>query len=389
LQVHNVDLGLKALDEANFTLTGDITAKDIADGHREKTLSLLWQIIYKFRAPKFNAAATTIQLWWRHINLRVEIQRRIRIKRQLLENNAATRLQAYFKGIVTRKYFRLFREERVQAVVCLQNHFKRYLAMKRYRLIKRSVFLMQKWFRSVKITRVTRKNFVDKRNAAVKIQRWYRRQVLARKLLSAAPLIQGIRRQAELEYNSAVVLQRSLKSYTVRRKFRETVFGVVRFNRRKREKSYNATKIQSFVRMVKERREFLVIRKSTIVIQTHWRRYSLAKREHTEYKLLRTTTITVQRQFRAQIMMRQERRTYVTTRQTIVNVQQRFRANKAMVVQREHYCRIKAATVCLQQKLRAMTAMKREREAFLRLKSAAIVLQARFRARLVRNFYLL
>jgi abnormal spindle-like microcephaly-associated protein len=48
-------LALKALEAAEYKILGNISAKDIADGHREKTLSLLWQIIYKFRAPRFNA----------------------------------------------------------------------------------------------------------------------------------------------------------------------------------------------------------------------------------------------------------------------------------------------------------------------------------------------
>jgi abnormal spindle-like microcephaly-associated protein len=48
-KIHNVDVALSALKDAGYVLTGNITAKDITDGHREKTLSLLWQIIYKFQ----------------------------------------------------------------------------------------------------------------------------------------------------------------------------------------------------------------------------------------------------------------------------------------------------------------------------------------------------
>ena len=48
-KIHNVDVALSALKDAGYALTGNITAKDISDGHREKTLSLLWQIIYKFQ----------------------------------------------------------------------------------------------------------------------------------------------------------------------------------------------------------------------------------------------------------------------------------------------------------------------------------------------------
>lgn len=91
--MYNVDLALKALEAADYQILGNISSKDIADGHREKTLSLLWQIIYKFRAPRFNAAATTIQRFWRSKFLMVVINRRIRAKEQARLNKAATVIQ--------------------------------------------------------------------------------------------------------------------------------------------------------------------------------------------------------------------------------------------------------------------------------------------------------
>lgn len=91
--MHNVDLALKALEAAEYQILGNITSKDIADGHREKTLSLLWQIIYKFRAPRFNAAAITIQRFWRGKFLMIVINRRIKAKEEAKLNQAATIIQ--------------------------------------------------------------------------------------------------------------------------------------------------------------------------------------------------------------------------------------------------------------------------------------------------------
>lgn len=48
-KMHNVSIALSALESAGYQITGDITSKDIVNGHREKTLSLLFQIIYKFQ----------------------------------------------------------------------------------------------------------------------------------------------------------------------------------------------------------------------------------------------------------------------------------------------------------------------------------------------------
>ncbi|CAL1685383.1 unnamed protein product [Lasius platythorax] len=72
---HNVNLALNLarftlcsfcvyLHQAGYTLKGDIDAKSIVDGHCEKTLSLLWQIIHKYQAPR-DRAARVIQRWWR------------------------------------------------------------------------------------------------------------------------------------------------------------------------------------------------------------------------------------------------------------------------------------------------------------------------------------
>lgn len=104
-KVHNADLALKALEEAEYKILGDITAKDIADGHREKTLSLLWQIIYKFRAPKFNAAAKVLQKFWRAKYILVVINRRIERKAEARRIRAALTIQRVSDENLQNKFF--------------------------------------------------------------------------------------------------------------------------------------------------------------------------------------------------------------------------------------------------------------------------------------------
>ncbi|XP_072516320.1 abnormal spindle-like microcephaly-associated protein [Salminus brasiliensis] len=52
-KVHNVDISLKALREKGIDLKDEhgatIDSRDIVDGHREKTLNLLWKIIFTFQ----------------------------------------------------------------------------------------------------------------------------------------------------------------------------------------------------------------------------------------------------------------------------------------------------------------------------------------------------
>lgn len=97
------------MESAEYKILGNITAKDIADGHREKTLSLLWQIIYKFRAPRFNAAAKTIQKFWRSKWLKIVIERRIRMKEEERLNNAAITIQKVGKSLKTKLQTQLLR----------------------------------------------------------------------------------------------------------------------------------------------------------------------------------------------------------------------------------------------------------------------------------------
>lgn len=46
-RIHNVGVALSSLLDSGYELSGNIDAKSIADGYREKILSLLWQIIHK------------------------------------------------------------------------------------------------------------------------------------------------------------------------------------------------------------------------------------------------------------------------------------------------------------------------------------------------------
>ena len=48
-KVHNVDLALTALRQGGAEIRKEITAKDLVDGHREKTLEILWAIIFGYQ----------------------------------------------------------------------------------------------------------------------------------------------------------------------------------------------------------------------------------------------------------------------------------------------------------------------------------------------------
>lgn len=52
-KIHNVEVALKGLAEAGCQVK-NLTSKDIVMGHKEKTLSLLWQIIHNYQVINNN-----------------------------------------------------------------------------------------------------------------------------------------------------------------------------------------------------------------------------------------------------------------------------------------------------------------------------------------------
>ena len=48
-KVHNMDIALGALRQGGAEIRKEITGKDLVDGHREKTLELLWSVIFGYQ----------------------------------------------------------------------------------------------------------------------------------------------------------------------------------------------------------------------------------------------------------------------------------------------------------------------------------------------------
>ncbi|XP_039447845.1 protein abnormal spindle-like [Culex pipiens pallens] len=380
-KIHNVNLALRALEEAEYQITGDITAKDICDGHREKTLSLLWQIVYKFRAPKFNAAANVIRGWWRKNWLRVVIARRIEEKRVKMRERAAVRIQAVWRRFRTRQWFRAMREEKLQAVVILQKYTRRYLAQKQAAQQYSSILRIQRWWRSIQQMRTVRSQYLLQRRAALLVQTSFRRFALARRILAASTVIRTIKAEALRRHQSAIVLQRVLRSYVVHRKLQAIVGAIVAFNRKKAVQYRAAARIQAMARMVVVRREFVRLRSATIVIQQRWRECLLARRQRCEFVELRQSAIVVQQRFRGLLLMRQVKTEYEVQRSRVIFVQRKVRAKLETRRVRGEFVQLRQSAVIVQRRFRALIAMRQQRASYQDLRSAAIVLQQRFRAR--------
>lgn len=379
-RIYNVNLSLKALAEAEFELKGDITAADIVDGHREKTLSLLWQIIYKFRSPKFHAAAKVIQLWWRNSWLAVCIRRRIRVKIEKRRNSAATIIQSVFRGYMSRKYAKVFHWERTNAAICLQKYIRRHLAQKHFYRTIRSILCIQRTYRAIKYGILVRRQFVDFRNKVVTIQHWYRRIKFARQLEQAAPIIKSIKTEARLRHNGAIVIQRFFKAFTMRQKIRRIVYQVVSIVKTSKLEYKSATKIQSFYKMRKVRQQFLEQRQAVSKIQQIWRSYQLMKVARENYLLQRKSVMCIQSHYRSYKLMKAERQEYLKLKSAVVMIQKRLRANKQCQIQKAEYLKIRQSVIAIQQRFRATLRMRQVLLEYQRQRSLIIKCQQKYRA---------
>ncbi|KAH8294193.1 hypothetical protein KR054_009304, partial [Drosophila jambulina] len=373
-RIFNVKLALGALSEANFELGGDINAPDIVDGHREKTLSLLWQIIYKFRSPKFHAAAAVLQKWWRQRWLSVIIQRRIRHKELMRRHRAATKIQAVFRGHQMRKYAKLFKAERIQAAIVLQKFTRRFLAQKQLYHTYHSIVTIQRWWRAHQLGRQCRQKYLELRQAAIFLQRIWRRRQFAEKLLAAAATARLQRSQKQQA--AASYIQMQWRSHQLGKLQRQ------KYLRQRQLVIFVQQKIRAKWSMQKQRTEFLRLRKSVINMQQRWRAKLLMRKQRADYLSLRSTVLKIQAYRRATIQMRIDWSYYQATKKSALLVQQHLRATWKMREERAKYTQLRQATVVIQMRYRLHQAMIKDRNTYLKVRQCIVNVQLRWRATL-------
>ncbi|KAH8251854.1 hypothetical protein KR038_009802, partial [Drosophila bunnanda] len=373
-RIFNVKLALGALSEANFELGGDINAPDIVDGHREKTLSLLWQIIYKFRSPKFHAAAAVLQKWWRQRWLSVVIQRRIRHKELMRRHRAATKIQAIFRGHQMRKYANLFKAERIQAAIVLQKFTRRFLAQKQLYHTYHSVVTIQRWWRAQQLGRQCRQKYLELRQAVIFLQRIWRRRLFAKKLLVAAATARLQRSQKQ--HAAASYIQMQWRSHRLGKLQRQE------YLRQRQLIVLVQERIRAKWAMQKQRTEFLRLRKSVLNIQQRRRAQLLMRKQRADYLSLRSSVLKVQVYRRATIQMRIDWSNYQATRKSVLWVQQHLRATWKMREERAKYTQLRRATVLIQRRYRLHQDMIKDRNTYLKVRQCIVNVQRRWRATL-------
>ncbi|XP_034231322.1 protein abnormal spindle [Thrips palmi] len=402
-KLHNVELALNALKEAGYALCGGIQAKDIADGHREKTLSLLWQIIYKFQAPRFTAAAEVLQRWWRSTALKRHIESRIRARKRARREAAAVVLQSAWRVVLARRRVALVREQRAReeaarqhAAVVLQKHWRRHAAEAALARARHAATSIARWYRGAVETRRLRQDFLQRRAAAVKlqahwkgvltrkrftelrrmaaalrIQTWFRRRRTARRLLAAVDLARVWLLERRQRLEACRRLQSSVRAWMAMRRDRAH-FVALRAAAVAVQRRWRAQRA-----MKAQRQRFLELVGAVLAVQRRWRARRAMEAERAAFLKQRRAAVTIQAWYRA----RRDRRRFLQVRDATCLLQQRWRGRQLTRHLRIEFLFQRRAARVLQPAVRAWLAGRQERARFLRLRAAALVVQRRVRAR--------
>ncbi|CAB3223961.1 unnamed protein product [Arctia plantaginis] len=432
-KIHNVQVALNALKESNFVIHGDITATDIADGHREKTLSLLWQIIHVFRAPLFEKAANIIQTWWRkkyevifekkteaakviqkrfrfiregrkiqisYQNLRksvIFVQRRYRenkIARVNRRNEAARKIQNWYVATRKRNECRQNFIKIKQTVTMIQSIVRMHIVRKRFIIVRNATLCIQRFYRSYKITTIERQKYLKTRDYIIKLQSYIRRFIARTrycKMLAAVKTIQAVYRAKrqwkllqKLRMEAAICLQKYTRRYIVRSQYLQYLEKVRYVQTTWRQKVHTRSvrgkflqtrklviKCQSIVRGYLARKHIHVRNEAARKIQ-EW--YKATKKRNDcvhEFKTLKKTVTVIQSIIRMTIV----RKRFIRIRKATLYIQTYWRSYRLMKIERQKYIQIRYSVT----KLQSYTKTFIERKRYCKLLSAVRTIQATYR----------
>lgn len=406
-KIHNVQVALNALKEANFVIHGDITATDIADGHREKTLSLLWQIIHVFRAPLFEKAANVIQTWWRKkyevifkkkTEAAVVIQKRFRfiregtkiqnsyqnLKRAVIfvqrkyrenkiarlnrRNEAARKIQRWYVATRKRVECRQNFINLKQSATLIQSLVRMYIARKRFIIVRNATLCIQRFYRSYKVTTIEREKYLKTKDSIIKLQSYIRRFIARTrysKLLSAVKMIQAVYRAKQQwkllqkrRMEAATTLQKYTRRYIVRSQYLQYLEKIKYVQKTWRQKVYT--------RSIRD--EYLHTRKLIIKCQSIVRGYLARKHTHVKNEAARK----IQEWYKATKKRNDCVQEFVTLKKTVTVIQSIIR----MTIVRKRFITIRKATLCIQTYWRSYREMKIQRRKYIEIRYSVIKLQS-------------
>ncbi|XP_029791259.1 abnormal spindle-like microcephaly-associated protein [Suricata suricatta] len=293
---------------------------------------------------KETRAARLIQTTWRKYKLKTDL------KRHQERDKAARIIQSAVISFLSKR--RLKRE--VNAALAIQKHWRRLLAQRKLLMLKKE-----------KLEKVQNKS-------ASVIQRYWRRYSTRRQFL-------------KLKYYT-IILQSRIRMIMAVTSYKRCLWATVTIQRRWR----------AYLRRKHDQQRYEMLKSSSLVIQTMFRKWKQHKR-----RLQIIATIILQRAFRewhvrkrakeeksavviqSWYRMHKELRKYSHLRSCVVIIQTRFRCLQAQKL----YKRRREAVLTIQKYYKAYLKGKTERTNYLQKRAAAIRLQAAFRGMKARNLH--
>lgn len=420
-KIHNVNLAFTRISE-HISVEGNISTRDIVNGHREKILSLFWQIIYKYLTPKYNNAATKIQNWWRNSSLKLVISKRIRAKTIAKRHLAASSIQARVRGHLIRKKWPQLRAELVENREMLHaasTTVKRYLKdklklltedRKRFIILRRTVVFVQKKYRN-KMTMVKeQRNYLKLKRSAIIIQKVFRGFILRKhwpriknnliadktKRIAAANTIKRLLRKnlpPTQDRLTFLKLKRTVlytESLYVANKM--TKLHTERYAALKSATVFVQRLFRANVSMKRERENYLKAKRSALMVQKMFRGFVMRKywpdarnRLVSENGRRVDAINTIKRVLRKSLPPTQDRLTFLKLKHTVLYTESLYVANKMMKLHAERYTALKNATVFVQRRFRANVLATRDRERYLNYQRSAVLIQKTFRCFVARK----
>ncbi|XP_066876876.1 abnormal spindle-like microcephaly-associated protein isoform X2 [Kogia breviceps] len=212
---------------------------------------------------------------------------------------------------------------------------------------------------SAVINFLTKRRFKKEVNAALVIQKYWRRLLAKRKLLMLKK-----DKLEKVQNESASVIQAVWRRHKARKYLREVEA---------------ACKIQAWYRCWKARKEYLAVLRAVRIIQGCF----CTKLQRRRFLNMRASTIIIQRKWRAVLSGRTAHEQFLMTKrhQAACLIQANFRGYKG----RQVFLQQKSAALTIQRYIRARKAGKCERIKYVELKKSTVVLQALVRGWLVRK----
>ena len=344
------------------------------------------------------SAATKIQSWYRQILAARMLQQ---LKQQRKEEIAATKIQSWYRQILAARMLQQLKQQRKEEIAAtkIQTIFRGFIQRRNYAKLRRAVAIIQLKWRANVMTKDVRKEYLQKREAALKIQSFWR-MFTQRKLYLK-------------ECSNITTCQSYIRKYLARKRFvsLKNAASVVqqryRANRMKEASRAQflqlrliTVKLQSMVRMKTQRTKFLQQREAAIRIQAIFRSY-IAKKN---YMKLKQVTINMQQRRRAIVLGRKMRQEHVVKRRAAVTIQRIWRGSvcrweyqrkmdATLTLQsyargwlaRRYVKRKRAALAVIQQTLRSYRAMVKSRQEFVAKRQSICNIQRICRGYLARQ----